>query len=365
MLQDPRVEKLADVLVNYSLGAQPGWQVAIQAGAAAAPLVAAVYRKTLDAGAFPVTLIALPELSDILLKHGSDEQVGRLSPFVAPMWDTSDAVLIIGADTNTRATSGVAPARMALAQQAARRASRFIEWASTGRPVCGTQFPTPAYAQDAAMSLDEYEAFYFHAGLVDTPDPVAAWRAMSATQQRVVDWLKGRRTAHVESPDIDLTLSIEGRGFQNADGHANFPDGEVFTSPVEDSVNGHIHFTYPASLRGREATGVRLAFKDGRVERAEAATGGDFLAGMLDIDAGARRLGEFAIGTNRGVDRFTRNVLFDEKMAGTIHCALGQSFPHLGGANQSALHWDMVADLRAGRITVDGETLYENGAFRL
>jgi aminopeptidase len=233
-----------------------------------------------------------------------------------------------------------------------------------GRPHCLTLFPTHAYAQDAEMSLAEFEDFVFHACLLDgEDDPVDRWKAVSREQQRIVDWIAGKKSVHVEAPGTDLTMSIEGRTFINSDGKRNFPSGEVFTSPVEDTVEGHITFTYPASHNGRTVQGVKLRFEGGRVVEHSAEVGGDYLGAMLKVDEGASKLGEFAIGTNPGVTRITRNVLFDEKIAGTIHCALGNAYPNAGGTNKSALHWDIVTDMREGRITVDGDTLYENGEF--
>ena len=214
------------------------------------------------------------------------------------------------------------------------------------------------------MSLGEFEDFVFHACLLDTEqDPAERWREVSREQQRIVDWLAGKRRVQVEAPGTDLSMSIEGRNFVNSDGKRNFPSGEVFTSPVESTVSGHITFTYPASYNGRSVQGVRLTFEDGRVTQSSAEQGEDYLNTMLKVDDGASRLGEFAIGTNPGVTRITRNTLFDEKIAGTMHCALGNAYPNAGGTNQSAIHWDMVTDMKQGRITVDGETLYENGRF--
>ncbi|MDQ3930029.1 MAG: aminopeptidase, partial [Chloroflexota bacterium] len=221
-----------------------------------------------------------------------------------------------------------------------------------------------AYAQDAEMSLAEFEEFVFHACLLDgEEDPVERWLQLSMEQQRIVDWLAGKRTMHVEGPRTDLRMSIEGRTFINSDGKRNFPSGEVFTSPLEETVEGRIYFNYPSSHNGRTVQGVELVFENGVVTLHSAEIGEDYLAAMLALDEGARKLGEFAIGTNKGVTRVTRNVLFDEKIAGTIHCALGNAYPNAGGTNKSAIHWDMVTDMRQGRITVDGELLYENGEF--
>jgi len=365
MLQDSRVEQMADVLVNYSLGVQPGWQVGIQSSTLAAPLIAAVYRKVLAAGGHPVTDISLPGLSELLLKLGDDAQLGAVSPFARVLWEEFDALLFIHAEETTRPHGAVPPERLALWTAARRRTNRGFAWREQGKPYCITAFPTPAAAQDADMSLSEYEDFVFRACMLDAPDPIAAWRGVRDSQQRLVDWLQGKREVHVESADIDLTLGIAGRTFLNSDGKYNFPSGEIFTGPQEDSVRGRIHFTYPAHYGGRDVEDVTLVFEAGRVAHFTAGRGADYLARVLDTDAGARRLGEFAIGTNPGVDRFTRNVLFDEKMAGTIHCALGQSYAQTGGANTSAIHWDMVADMHAGRITVDGALFYEDGAFRV
>ena len=363
MADDPRVAKMAEVLVRYSLDVQPGWQVCIAAPPLAAPLITAVYREILRAGGLPSTHLSLPGLEDVLLQEGKDAQVEYQAPLARILWDEFDALLTIGAASGGGPDRPIAPARIALRQQAARRVSKAFAWREMGRPYCLTQYPTEAYATAAGMTLAEYTDFVYRACMLDQPDPIAAWGRLRALQQRLVDWLEGKDVVRVESPDVDLTFSIAGRSFTNSDGHHNFPSGEIFTGPVEDSVRGHIHFTYPAHYRGQDVTDVTLLFEAGQVARWEAGTGGEFLAAMLDLDAGARRLGEFAIGTNPGVDRFTRNVLFDEKMAGTIHCALGQSYPQTGGRNESALHWDMVTDMRAGRITVDGTPFYEGGRF--
>ena len=233
-----------------------------------------------------------------------------------------------------------------------------------GRPYCLTLFPTHAYAQDAEMSLSEFEDFVFHACLLDgDEDPAERWKRVSAEQQRIVEWLDGKQMVRVEAPRTDLIMSIAGRKFINSDGKHNFPSGEVFTSPVEDTVEGHISFSYPASYNGRTVQGVKLTFQEGKVTHFSAEQGEEYLRAMLSLDEGASKLGEFAIGTNAGVTRVTRNVLFDEKIAGTIHCALGNAYPNAGGTNKSAIHWDMVTDMRAGRITVDDATLYENGRF--
>ena len=365
MLQDPRIERMAKVLVGYSLGVEPGWTVSISGTSLATPLIHAVYREVLAAGAHPYALVEPPGLSELLLREGSQEQLTHTNPYQLYMVQRSDAILRILSEENTRAASNADPDRQALMQKGRQPiSSGYMDRIMEGRPHCLTLFPTNAYAQDAEMSLAEFDDFVFHACLLDgEEDPVDRWKALSREQQRIVDWLAGKHEVRVQGPNTDLRMSIEGRTFINSDGKRNFPSGEVFTSPVESSVEGHITFTYPASHNGRTVQGVSLTFEKGVVVRHSADVGEEYLASMLRLDEGARRLGEFAIGTNPGVTRITRNVLFDEKIAGTIHCALGNAYPNAGGTNKSAIHWDMVTDMRQGRITVDGETLYENGEF--
>jgi len=215
------------------------------------------------------------------------------------------------------------------------------------------------------MSLGEYEQFVFRAGLLHEPDPAAAWRRLSERQQRLADFLNGKSEYHVAAANgTDVRLSVAGHRWINCDGHENFPDGEVFSGPVLDSVNGTIQFSFPAVYHGREVLDARLVFKNGKVIDASASKGQDFLFSMLDMDAGSRFLGECAIGTNYGITRFTRNTLFDEKIGGTVHFALGAGYPETGNSNQSGLHWDMVVDLRpGGRIEIDGETFSVDGKF--
>ncbi len=365
MLIDARIARMAKVLVDYSLGVQPGWLVTVDGTTAALPLVQSVYLEVLRAGGHPYVLLDPPALKTTLLLKGSDEQLMHENPYKRLMLERSDAVLTILGEENTRQFNNIDPARQSLLSKGQRnlgaiRMQRIVE----GRPGCLTLFPTEAYAQDAEMSLEEFQDLVFRACLLDgEEDPEERWREVSRQQQRIVDWLAGKRQVHVEAPGTDLTMSIEGRTFINSDGKRNFPSGEVFTSPVEESVEGAITFTYPTSYSGRSVQGVRLRFEHGRVVEHSAEIGEEFLTSMLNVDEGAARLGEFAIGTNPGVTRITRNVLFDEKIAGTIHCALGNSYPNAGGKNKSAIHWDIVTDMRHGRITVDGELLYENGKF--
>ena len=225
-----------------------------------------------------------------------------------------------------------------------------------------TLYPTVAYAQDAEMSLHDFEEFVFDVCFLNDEDPSASWRAVSVEQQRLVDWLVGRKQIRIVGPNTDLRLSIDGRIFINSDGKRNFPSGEFFTGPLEQSANGVIQFDVPSSYHGRTIEGVRLVFREGKVVEAHARQGQEFLESMLELDSGARYLGEFAFGNNPGVVRATKNTLFDEKMGGTVHLALGNSYPETGGLNISALHWDMVCDLRQqGEVWIDDVLFLKNG----
>jgi len=366
-MRDPRLEKLADVIVNYSVGVKAGQLVRLSGSHVALPLLKELYRKVLAAGANPFVRLSAEELEEIFLKAAGEEQLKFLNPVTMYEIEKIDCTIGLWANENTKAMSNVDPKKIGLSSAARkpimdtymnRAASGSLRWV-------GTQFPTAASAQDAEMSLAEYEDFVFSAGMLDRPDPVAAWKAMSERQQQLTDFLNGKSDYHVTAANgTDVRMSVAGMKWINCDGHENFPDGEVFTGPVIDSVNGQINFSFPAVHHGRECDGVKLTFKNGKVVDASAEKGQDFLFSMLDMDAGSRFLGECAIGTNYHITRYTKNTLFDEKIGGTVHFALGAGYPETGNTNQSGLHWDMVVDLRkGGRITIDGETINENGRF--
>jgi len=332
----------------------------------AQPLAAAMYRAALERGAVPDVLLQIPEIDETLYRAGSDAQLEYVSPIQRLVTETYDATIGIRSEINTRNLSSADPARQARAQAARRDLMRIrMDRAASGAlrwNVC--QYPTNAHAQEADMSLREYEDFVYGACLVDEPDPIALWHERNAQQQRLVEWLRGRERVEVHGPHVDLRLSIAGRSFINDAGRRNMPGGEVFTSPVEDSAEGWIEFSFPAIFGGREIENVRLVFKGGRVVEARATKGEDFPVGMLQTDEGARRLGEFAVGNNYGIARFTKNMLFDEKIGGTIHLALGRGFPQAGSRNAASLHWDMLCDMRdGGTISVDGVEFYHAGKF--
>jgi len=365
-MTDPRVEKLADLLVNYSVAVRAGDRVLVEGTSLAEPLLKAVYVKVLQAGGHPLMNAAPAGIDELLFRHASDEQLRYIHQPTKLIMDTYDVRISIGGDENTRSLTSVDPARMVLREQAHTELMKTFLRRSASGELRRTYalFPTNAYAQDADMSLTEYEDFAYGACLPDMTDPVGYWRRFSARQDKIINWLKGKEQVHVTGPETDLRLSIAGRAFINCDGRVNMPDGEVFTGPVEDSVEGHAYFSYPAIEGGREVVGVRLWFEQGRVVKASAEKNEEFLLKTLDTDEGSRRVGEFAIGTNEGITRFTRQILFDEKINGSFHMALGAGYPETGSKNESAVHWDMVSDLRhGGEIRVDGELLYKNGQF--
>ena len=365
---DPRVENLAKLLVNYCVEVGPGDKVMLRGVAASLPLVSATYREIIRAGGHATLTWDEPIFQEILLREGNDDQLKWVNPAEALQIEDFDCYIRCGAPENTRALSSIPAARQNMLRQAqGPLLNRRMERAAAGdfRWV-GTLFPTQALAQDADMSLGEYEDFVYGACFADRPDPVAAWQEMSSWQQKLVDWLCGKKEVVVKGPNVDLTLSIDGRTFINSDGHRNMPSGEIFTGPVEESVNGWVRFDFPAIYAGREVEGIELKFVDGVVTEASAKKNEDFLISALDTDSGSRILGEFAVGTNNGIQRFTRSILFDEKIGGTIHMAVGSGYPDTGSKNRSALHWDMICDMRnGGQIHVDGELFYDSGRFLL
>jgi len=364
---DSRIQKMADVLVNYSTSVKPGDRVLFRGTSPLAqPLMKALYEEALKAGGLPFNYVHMSDEDEIALRTASISQLETVNPMLKLMYDTADVIIRIEAEENVQALSGV-PAERLQARQRARGALLKVQMAREGdRSLrrCTTLFPTTSYAQSAGMSLHAYEDFVYNACLLHLDDPVAEWKRVAAGQQKLVDYLAGKKTLVVRGKNIDMEMSITGRKFENADGKANFPDGEIFTGPVEDSVRGWVNFTFPAIYSGNVVTGASLRFEKGRVVEAHAEKNEAFLLAMLDTDQGSRTLGEFAIGTNKGIDRFTGEILFDEKIGGTVHMALGQSYVQTGAVNQSSIHWDMICDMRdGGEILVDGQRFYENGNF--
>ena len=360
------MQGLAKILVGYSTKVKEGEIVSIDGESAAEPLLAAIYEEVLKAGAHPILQMSVDGQAATYFKHAADAQLDWVSPVAEWMVDNVDVRLSVGASTNTRELSAVPPERQTRRQAAmGDLMSRAMERSANGGfRWCYTLFPTSAYASEAEMSTEDYEDFYYTACLASDPDPLTAWERASSETRRLSEWIEGREEVHVTGPGTDIRLGIAGRKFIPCVGDHNMPDGEFFTGPVEDSVEGEVSFHLPAVIGGREVSGVRLRFESGKVVDASAERGEEFLIKLLDTDDGARRLGELGIGTNYGIDRGTLEVLLDEKIGGTVHMAVGHSYPESGGVNESAVHTDLVCDLRqGGKIVVDGEDLSVDGKF--
>lgn len=365
---DPRLDKLAHLLVNYCVSVKPEDWVVITAQLPALPLVDAVLRYTLEAGGRPTLNLKSDQLEETYLRQAAAEQLAWVSPFERLPNEEADVLIYIRAADNTRQLSGVDPEQQRAFSSARQEIfSTRMQRGSTGDVRWTlTNYPCLAYAQEADMSLSDYEDFVFAATFVDRKDPVAAWKEIAAMQAKLVDFLAGKKQVELRGPNIDLHMSIEGRTFINSDGKRNMPSGEIFTGPVEDSAQGWVQFSFPAIHQGREVEGVRLEFENGAVVKASASKNEAYLQAMLESDEGARRLGELGIGTNYGIRRFTKSILYDEKIGGTIHLALGRSYPETGGVNDSAIHWDMICDMKTdSEIRVDGELFFKDGEFTI
>ena len=365
-MKDSRVEALAQILVRYSTRVQKGDVCVIQGTTPGEPLIQAVYEEILRAGGLPVMQLTTEAAAAAFFELASDEQLDWVQPPAEWTAEHADVRIVVMADTNPRALSGVDPAKQARASRARRKIMETsMQRAAEGKHRWSlTLFPTQSYAGEAGMSLAAYEQFFYDACLATDGDPVTAWERQSDEVKRLAEWIEGREEVHITAPGTDIKLGVAGRHWIPCVGTHNMPDGEFFTGPVEDSVNGEVAFSLPATYGGREVSGVRFRFVDGKVVDASAERGEDFLIEVLDSDDGTRSLGELGIGTNYGIVAGTKEILLDEKIGGTVHMAVGAAYPESGGVNESAVHWDMICDLRqGGSITVDGIELQRDGKF--
>jgi aminopeptidase len=355
---DPRA--FADLLAGYCLEVRPGQQIIVRSSTEAAPLLLEVQRAILERDAWPILRVDLPGQTRGFYDHAGDRHLDDISDLALAEAKGADANLGITATADVRELVGVDPAmitRVARARRPLREAIMKKRW-------CSTLWPTDALAGQAGMPLAEYEAFVSRALFLDQPDPVRSWGGLRTFQAKLIERLKSARDVRIEADGTDLTLRVAGRTWVNSDGKRNMPSGEVFTGPHENSANGRIRFTVRSAPEGVDVDGVELEFADGQVVSARADTGEEYLQRALETDGGAKFLGELGIGTNFGIDRPTGTILFDEKIGGTVHLALGRSYPETGGKNASALHWDLICDLRAGgRLTADGDVLMLDGRF--
>ncbi len=357
--------KYAELLTHYCLEIKAGDRLYIRASTLAEPLVREVYRSALRAGALVEVDLEFQGQRRILLEEGNDMQLQYVPPLMRQAFETFDAYLHIRAPFNLREDQQV-PAKQAATRSQALHVIQniYFQRAATRalrRNLC--EYPTQASAQEAGMSLEAYEHFIYNACKLFDDNPAQSWLEVRHNQQRIVDFLNKKSHIRYWCDGTDITFSTQGRTWINSDGQTNMPSGEVYTAPVEDSVNGVVHFSFPAIYMGYEVEGVTLWVQNGYIERWEARRGQEILDQVFSMD-GARRFGEAAIGTNYNITCFTKNILFDEKIGGTVHLAVGQSYPQAGGKNQSAVHWDMIADMRENSaIFADGEKIYENGQF--
>lgn len=359
-------KKYANVLVEYSTDVKKDDLVIISSDIQAKPLILAVYEEVLKKGAHPILKLALEGQQETFFKHASEEQLKYTDPFIKFEYDKADKFIAIGAPYNTKNMAKVPPDKLAT-RSAARQplSEKMLSRAAEGSlswVIC--DYPTNALAQEAKMSVMDYEEFLLNSCYLHLDDPVAKWREIGETQQKYADMLNTKKTLRYVGEKTDLTLSVDGRKWINCCGSNNFPDGEVFTSPVEDSANGEIYFDFPAIYRGNESQGIHLKFENGKVVHATAEKGEDFFLKMINQDEGARFLGEVAFGLNDMIRDVTGNILFDEKIGGSIHMALGSSYPETGGKNKSGLHWDIIKNMKNGsKVYADGELIYEDGKF--
>lgn len=369
-MADIRVTKLAKLITNHCLKVKKNDWVSISGDfGASRELIHEVYREILRAGGIPFIVPGGSDLEEIYYNEASEQQLKWISPLLEDYKDNLNGLVNIYGTTNTAALNNIDPTKQQIRAKAVGEAimPHLMKRETEGklRGVV-TLFPCPALAQDAEMSLSEYEDFVYKAMFCNKEDPKAEWEKLGQKQQILLDWLNGKEQVEIHGEHVDISFSIKGRTFITADGKSNMPDGEIYSGPVEDSAEGHVEFTYPAIEDGRVVENVQLEFEKGKVVRARADKNQEFLETMIATDAGSCYLGEFGIGTNFGIQRFTKQILFDEKIGGTFHLALGNGFPETGSLNKSSIHWDMICALgKDGEIMVDGEALFKNGNFVL
>ena len=350
---------LAALICDWCLEVTPDAKVLVSSTTLAEPFALALQQAILDRDAWPLVMLSPPSESGSFFRHARDRHLDAPSPIELALIGALDSLVRIDAPANTNELAGIDPGLIARAA-AARRPLAELQ---LSKRWCGTLVPTPALAQQAGMGEEAYADFVTRALFLDRPDPAAAWGELNDRQAKLIERLAPAREIRIEADGTDLRLEVHGRTWINSNGKRNMPSGEVFTGPHERSANGKIRFTVPTGPRGVSVTGVELRFRDGEVVDARAERGEDYLDAALATDSGARLLGEIGIGTNSGIDRATGHILLDEKMAGTVHLALGRSYPESGGTNASALHWDLICDLRdGGRLSADGGTVVEDGA---
>ena len=362
-MTDIRLSKYAKTLINYSLSVKKYNRVIIQGYPAAMPLIEECFHEVINVGAYPYVILR-HDLNEILLKDGKDHQISFVSPISETITATADKLLNIGGGYNTKYMSSIDPEKLSMFNKAHGKIGKIhnertnkglLKWS-----LC--MYPTQSLAQEAGMSLHDYTEFIYEACLLNHEDPISAWKEVSRAHEKIIAYLESKEDLKVKSEGTDISMKIKGRKWINSDGQTNFPSGEVFSAPIENSVNGIIRFSFPGIYGGQEVEDIRLKFKNGIVTDATASKGEQLLNTLLKMDNGSNKVGEIAIGTNYNITKFTRNMLFDEKIGGTVHMALGKAYAQSGGINESGIHWDMLCDMKnGGEIYADGECFYRDG----
>jgi len=363
---DPRIQKLARLIVEYCVEVRKEDEVVISGGIEALPLIREIYREVLVHGGYPLIVNLRDEvLDEVFYRYAPDYILEYVSPIEKEIMNRINVRISILSPSHTKHLVGIDPEKMKKRSRARFELHKiFLERSARGELRWNlAPYPTRALAQEAGMSIMEFEDFVYRAVMVDRDDPIKAWIEKAREQQKIADFLNRVKELHFIGPGIDLYLRVDGRKWVNDDGKYNMPGGEVFSAPIEDSAEGFVEFDYPAIWRGVEVDGIKLVFKKGVVVEAYARKGEEFLRKMIETDEGSKRIGEVAFGLNYSITRFVREILFDEKIGGTIHLALGSAYPETGGKNQSSIHWDMIKDMKKHRVYADGDLVYENGRF--
>lgn len=363
---DRRFDKYAEVLIRHSLKLKKNQKLHIEGSEAAIPFMKKIYKQALLAGGLPWISLYSPTFQEAMLKYGSDEQISYIPKHISVMFEEADAFLFVCGNNNTRQLSSVDTDKISLQWVAEKPLIDSLESRSYEGKIqwCLCQFPTEAAAQEAGMSLDEYFEMVMEASMLNYEDPISEWGKLYERNEKIIDIFSGKKNINIKSVGTDLSFSIENRKWINDSGFQNFPGGEIFTCPVENSVNGYVSIDYPVKFSGNIIDGIFLSFRNGKIIEAEADIGLEYLDALLTMDDGAKKIGEFAIGTNTGVNTFLNNSHFDEKMYGTVHIALGNAYRETGGMNSSTIHTDMIVKMgESGEITADGEVIYKKGRF--
>ncbi len=365
MINSVYVARLADLLAEYCVSVKEGDEVVYSSTYEALPLALEVVRAVVTRGGYPIARITDELLAEVFYKYAPESVLKYVPKVERFIMENADALINVLSSTHTKYLASVDPAKIKIASSARKELTEiFMKRSAEGSlKWVVVAYPTKALAQEAGMSFSEYADFVFKAEKVDKEDPVSEWKKQAEFQAKVADFLSKVSELHFVGPNMDIKFRVDGRKWVNDDGKHNMPGGEIFTAPIEDSAEGFIEFTYPAIWRGREVEGVVLRFEKGVVVEAKARRGEEFLKKMLETDEGAKRVGELAFGLNYSVTKFTKSILFDEKIGGTIHIALGAAYPECGGRNVSAIHWDMVRDMKDSKVYADGDLVYENGKF--